>query len=185
MAKIYISAGHSPKQPGASGNGYKEELLTIELRDLIVAELKLLGVNPIIDSNENALTHSIAFFKNLVGSESIVLDIHFNASAIPTAKGTETLIPKDYNLFEYELATDLSHVMSYVLGTPKRGTNGVKTELESHHGSLGWMRLKGNNVLLEVCFISNPIEMNEYEAKKEVLAKGLASVLFSHSKKKQ
>ena len=42
MRKIFISAGHSNKQGtdrGASGNGFIEGELTVELRDLIVSEL--------------------------------------------------------------------------------------------------------------------------------------------------
>jgi N-acetylmuramoyl-L-alanine amidase len=185
MAKIYLSAGHSVKQPGASGNGYKEHELAIELRQLIATELELLGNKPILDSNDNALSHSIAFFKNLVGANSIVVDIHWNASASITATGTETLIPKEYNIFEYELACELSRIISFVLNIPKRGTDGVKTEADSHHGRLGWMRLNGNNILLEVCFISNESDMKSYQKNKGVLAKAIATILNDYSKKAQ
>ena len=182
MRKIFISAGHSISKGGARGNGYKEELLAIELRDLIVKELKLLGVSPTIDSNDNALVHTMAFFKNLVSSNSILVDIHWNA-ATPQATGTETLIPKTYTTFEYTLATELSKVVGDTLGLKLRGYNGVKTEAESHHGSLGWMRLTGENILLEICFITNASDMEKYQKNKLSLAKQLALTLKKHSEK--
>jgi N-acetylmuramoyl-L-alanine amidase len=58
---------------------------------------------------------------------------------------------------------------------------GVKLEKESARGSLGWMRLTGENVLLEVCFISNKEEMENYQNKKHYLAKVIAYTLFKHS----
>lgn len=183
MRKIAISAGHSPKEPGAAGNGYKEELLAIELRDLIVAELKALGVSPIVDSNENALKASIAFFKNLLAIDSLVIDLHWNASLSTQANGTEVLVPGEYNAFEYDLACAVSGTITNILNTKPRGINGVKTELESHHGRLGWMRLNGNNILIEVCFISNPLDMEKYQKNKLSLAKQLALTFKKYSEK--
>lgn len=181
MRKIFISAGHSPKKPGAAGNGYREELLAIELRDLIVKELTNIGVTATIDSNQNALAESIIFFKKLLAIDSIALDIHWNAAANPAATGTETLVPGTYSSFEYSLAAQLSEDVSTTLGIRKRGANGVKTELESHHGRLGWMRLTGENILMEVCFITNPQDMKQYQANKLALAKKIALTLKSYT----
>ena len=41
MKKLIITAGHSLKQEGASANGEKEELLTIEMKNLIVDQLSI------------------------------------------------------------------------------------------------------------------------------------------------
>lgn len=184
MRKIFISAGHSNKpgrDRGAVSGSNIEGVLTAELRSLIVRELMEMGVYPKVDSDNSVLSETINFFKNLVTSGSIVLDIHFN-SGPAKATGTETLIPGTNTDFERRLAGDLSKCVSDVLGIPLRGTHkgirGVKTELESHHGRLGWMRLNGENVLMEICFLSNPNEMNKYHSKKFELAKKIAEVLF-------
>lgn len=183
MRKIFISAGHSLSKPGASGNGYKEELLAIELRDLIIKELKDIGVSATIDDNNNALVESINFFSKLINPNSIALDIHWNASANALATGVETLVPSTYTKFEYDFAAALSDIVSKTLGIKKRGTNGVKTEAESHHGKLGWMRMNCENILLETCFISNKSDMDSYQKSKITLAKSIAKLLKEYSNK--
>lgn len=189
MRKIFISAGHSNKpgrDRGASGNGFIEGELTVELRDLIVKELKKLGINPIVDKDDSILSQTINFFRNLTTKTCIVLDIHWNA-ATPKATGTETLIPLENTKFERELAAKLSEVVANRLKIPLRGRHGgfqgVKTEAQSHHGRLGWMRLTGENILMEICFITNKNDMEAYQREKLVLAKDIADVLFEFSKK--
>jgi N-acetylmuramoyl-L-alanine amidase len=183
MRKIFISAGHSNKSGqdrGASGNGFIEGELAVELRNLIASELKKLGINPIMDKDNSILSESLTFFKNLTTNTCIVLDIHWNAAA--TATGTETLIPAQNTEFERSLAGRLSQSVSNRLGIPMRGRHagvqGVKSEADSHHGRLGWMRLTGENVLMEVCFISNPNDMKSYQANKLKLAEDIAKVLY-------
>lgn len=183
MRKIFIGAGHSNKvgkDRGAVGNGYIEGELAIELRDLIVSELKKMGITPIIDENQNILSETITKFKNITSSNSIVLDIHWNA-ATPKATGTEVLIPKEFTTFEKTLAEKIALTISETLGIVKRGNNGVRTEAESHHGRLGWMRLNGENILLEVCFISNESDMIKYQKNKKILALNIAKILYEYS----
>lgn len=184
MRKIFISAGHSNKpgrDRGASGNGFIEGNLTVELRNLIVSELKKLGVNAIVDKDDSILSETVNFFRNLTTNTCIVLDIHWNAGPA-TATGTETLIPSENTEFERRLAARLSQAVWNRLSIPMRGRHagiqGVKTEAESHHGRLGWMRLTGENVLMEVCFISNPNDMLSYQNNKVKLAEDIAKVLF-------
>jgi N-acetylmuramoyl-L-alanine amidase len=190
MRKIYISAGHSNvpgKDRGAMGNGYIEGELTVEFRNLIVTELKKLGITATIDQNDSILAQSINFFKNLTSNNDIVLDIHWNAAS-PQATGTETLIPADPTKFETKLAHSISSCISETLKIPMRGNydgyKGVKTEANSHHGRLGWMRLSGENILMEVCFISNKNDMDSYQKEKENLAKKLAKILFDYANEK-
>jgi N-acetylmuramoyl-L-alanine amidase len=184
MRKIFISAGHSNKpgrDRGASGNGFIEGNLAAELRSLIVVELQEQGINPIVDNDDSILSETINLFKNKTSPNSIVVDIHFNAGP-PTATGTETLIPSDNTLFERQLAEKISDIIHKRLGIRKRGNYnghlGVKTEAESHHGRLGWMRLTGENILLEVCFITNKNDIESYNRNKIELAKDIANVLI-------
>jgi len=183
MRKIFISSGHSNKpgrDMGASSGPNIEGVLSVEFRKMLVQELNKLGISPIVDSDNTILSESINFFKNITSPDSIVLDIHFN-SGPPTATGTETLIPGENTEVERRIANELSKCVSETLSIPMRGTlnglKGVKTELDSHHGRLGWMRLRGENVLMEICFISNPYEMEKYHLKKLDLAKSVALCL--------
>ena len=177
MRTIFLSAGHGGNDVGAVGNGYNEADLTIELRDLVLKCLKQLGAKVVIDDNKNALAQTITFFKNKVAKDSILLDIHWN-SFNETSTGTEVLVPATPTKFETDLATDLSKVIANTLNIKNRG---VKTELQSARKSLGWMRLTGENVLIETCFISNKNDMDSYQKNKEELAKKIAIVLFEYA----
>lgn len=182
MRNIYISAGHSnvlSRDRGATGNGFIEGELAVEQRDLIKKELIKLGVTPIVDGDNTILSQSINFFKNLTSSDSIVLDLHYNA-ATPQATGVEVLIPSKNTQFEKELAKEITDKISDVLGIKNRG---VKTEAQSHHGRLGWMRLTGENILVETCFISNKNDMQRYQENKCVLAKEIALILYKRAQK--
>lgn len=74
--KIIISAGHGGTDPGASGNGYIERDLAIELRDLIIVELKALGINALTDDNRNALSQTLAWLRGKFSDKDILVDIH-------------------------------------------------------------------------------------------------------------
>lgn len=182
MRKIFLSAGHTRKgsDSGAVAHGYKEGDLAAALRDKVVAELKLLGVTPIVDDDKNALVQTINAFKAAVNPTAILVDIHFNAGG-EVATGTETFVPDTPTSFELELAGEISESIGEILGIKLRGLaygfTGVKTEAQSARGKLGWMRLTGENVLLEVCFMSNKKELETYLFNENKLAKRIALIL--------
>lgn len=180
---IFISAGHSnapTRDRGAVSGNFIEGVLTAELRSFIVPILRNMGAKVVVDDDSSVLTQTINYFRNKTTKNCIVVDFHFNA-ATPNATGTETLVPKTPSAFEQQLAFDLSTACGNVLSIPLRGSfngfRGVKTEVESHHGKLGWMRLSGETVLVEMCFITNPSNMRSYETNKYRLAHEIAKVL--------
>jgi N-acetylmuramoyl-L-alanine amidase len=180
MRNIFLSAGHSDKvgrDRGASGNGYVEGVLTVEFRDLLEKELKVLGVKVFKDSNDTILAQTIAFFKNLTISNSIVVDTHWNAGT-PQATGTEVLVSTISTIFERSLAKEVVEEIAETLGVKNRG---VKTEAQSQHKRLGFLHITGENILIEMCFISNANDMKKYQLSKNVLAKNLAKILFNYS----
>lgn len=182
MRTIFISAGHSNvvgKDRGAFGNGYIEGVLTVELRDLIVKELKSLGGKVVVDSNDSILAQTMALFKNKTTKDCILLDIHWNA-ATPQATGTEVIIPTTPTNFEKELALKLSDIISKTLKIRNRG---ILTEDRTPRKSLGWMRLIGENILIETCFISNKKDMDNYQQNKIILSKLIAKNLFEFANK--
>jgi len=189
MRKIILSAGHSnnPKRDmGAAGNGYIEGELAVELRWLIFKELEVLGICPELDKNDSILSDSINYFKNIITDKSIVVDLHWNAAS-PTATGTEVFVPKEPSDFEVELAHKIAQCISDTLGIPLRGKTkgylGVKTENLSARGSLGWMKLNAENILPEICFITNKSDMEKYQLNKKKLAFKLANILYTYANK--
>lgn len=172
MSKVFLSAGHTNVpglDRGASGNGYYEGDLAAELRNLIYDNMKS---KPVIDSNANALAGSLKFFKQLVNINSVNIDLHFNAATDRTANGCEVLIKDKSNGYRIGIATDLSNILATHGGFKNRG---VKTEVDSARGKLGWFNLTGHNFIVEICFISNPVEMSKYLNNKHAIAMALAN----------
>ena len=174
---IFISAGHFKKDPGAVANGYKEAELTIEFRDLIIAELEKLGAKFISDRDDENLGEYLGRIKT--GNGSVVCEIHFNAAA-PSATGVEVIIPNRYTTEEFDCAAELALAIQSSTGLVLRGRKGVKSESETHRGSLALMRKEGITVLPEMCFISNINDLNKYFSKKNEIAAKFAEILTKY-----
>lgn len=171
--KIIISAGHGGNDPGAVANGYTERDLTIEFRELLVKELLLLGVKPLIDDNKNALKQTLAWLVGKYSSKDILLDIHWNAAS-SKARGTEVIVPDNASIFENNFAKNILNVF-VSNGFINRG---VKPESQTARKRLGWMRPPAENILIEVAFITNLLDMNLYQNLKYKLAKELSFVIY-------
>jgi len=177
---IFISAGHNSKStivsqdPGAIGNGYKEGDLTIEFRDLVAAELKLLGAKFIKDSDEENLQQYVNRIQT--GSGSVVIEYHFDA-ATPQATGTTSLVEVDADRLDKAFATELAATTASLLGITNRG---VKSEADTRHKRLALMKEDGIICLHELGFITNTNDIAKYQAKKKELAKLHAKLLVKY-----
>lgn len=178
---IFISAGHNNKglriDPGAVGNGFKEADLTVEIRNLVIAELKRLNTPYVSDNDDERLGTYLERIKT--GSGSVVLEFHFDASNNASATGATALIEAEADRLDRAFAQELANATASVLGIRNRG---VKTEAESHRGRLALMREEGIICLLEVCFISNAQDVSLYKANKEKLAIQIAQILIKYEK---
>lgn len=177
--KLFISAGHGGSDPGASFGGYIERDLTIELRQLVVNELQKLGIQAVTDPNTNALAQTLAWLRGKFGSKDILLDIHWNASHNTDARGSEIIVPEKASQFELNLSNALLKVFTDI-GFRNRG---VKPESETFRKRLGWMRPNAENVLIEVCFLTNNTDMMLYVNSKNIISKRLAFVLREYINK--
>ena len=171
--KIIISAGHGGNDPGAVANGYTERDLAIEFRELLVKELLLLGVKPLIDDNKNALKQTLAWLTGKYSSKDILFDIHWNAAS-SKARGTEVIVPDNASIFENNFAKNILNVF-ISNGFVNRG---VKPESQTARKRLGWMRPPAENILIEMGFITNLLDINLYQNLKYKLAKELAFVIY-------
>ena len=171
--KIIISAGHGGNDPGAVANGYTERDLAIEFRELLVKELLLLGVKPLIDDNKNALKETLAWLVGKYSSKDILLDIHWNAAS-SKARGTEVIVPDNASIFENNFAKNILNVF-VSNGFVNRG---VKPESQTARKRLGWMRPPAENILIEMGFITNLLDINLYQNLKYKLAKESAFVIY-------
>jgi len=176
---IFLSAGHGGADPGAVANGYIERDLAIELRLLIVNELKnTYKVEPKVDANSNKLIQTLAWLKGKFLGKDILVDIHWNAGG---GTGIEVIVPEVSSNFERTLAQTLADRISSITGWKRRG-GGVKKESDTARKRLGWMRSNAETVLIEVCFIDNKLDMAVYESNKITISKTIAQILYNFSK---
>lgn len=182
---LYLSAGHYPEavkggkaDPGAIGNGLHEADLTSELRNLVLGELMLIAPNlKVLTDKDNQQTGEwVSYLTKNVKQGDVICDIHFNSTNNSTTGGSEIIIPKLHDAKEKELARLLNNAVLSVLKTKDRG---VKTESQTARGKIGILFQPGiaTNVLIEVCFISNKGEIENYQKNKISVAKAIAKVL--------
>jgi len=96
MSKVFINAGHSLLDPGAFYNPYRENELSIELKDKVVALFKEAGVEigGVVPDNLY-LKQSIAWVNERVDMNDIAFSIHFNAHKFRNISGTEDYYSND------------------------------------------------------------------------------------------
>ena len=178
---IFISAGHNPKgikpDPGAVANGYKEADLAIDFRNLVCQCLTARGVKFITDKDDERLGEYLKRIQT--GNGSVVVEYHFDAAASKDATGTTGLVGVDADRLDKGFATELTNATAECFGIKNRG---VKSEAESHRGSLGLMREQGIVALIELGFISNVNDMKAYNFYKIKLAKIHAEIIERYEK---
>lgn len=179
MRKLFLIAGHGGKDPGALGNGYVERDLAIELRRLIDLELRRIGVVATLDPDSNFLGQSLRWLRGKFGEKDVLLDIHWNASPSSAATGSEVIVPNVSSDYEKAFANALLKPLTDI-GFRNRG---VKPESDTARGRLALMNKNAENLLLEVCFITNPRDMLLYQNSKNIIAKRLAYVIKEYLKK--
>lgn len=175
MRKIYLIAGHNltPSGTGTGAVGIIDEAKeSIILRDFIASELVRQGITPERDFDTGSLNTVISWLLSKVCKKDIMIDIHFNASASPSASGSEIILPNKYTAEERVIAETLLSTITNTLGTKSRG---IKTEKDTAVGSIGILNKPDClNVLLEVCFVSNNEDVITYRKNCKHLAINIA-----------
>lgn len=170
--KFVICAGHSNKDPGAVTTYTESELVT-ELRNIVAKKLRDRGHEVVTDGTGNInddLKTAIALVNT--HKADLAVDLHFNASSNSAAKGVECIALVKHR----GVAQRISKNIAGVLKTTVRGDNGWKTQEESARGKLGFVNAGG--VIVEVCFLSNPVEMDNYISTKWLVAEAIVKGLL-------
>jgi len=171
---IFLSAGHNLKDPGAVAGGTTEAAEMMELRDRVIFHI---GERAKVIRDLDSETLGQYLTRIQTGSGSVVLELHMDAAGTATATGATAVIGDDADGLDKRFAEDLARLCSGTLGIRNRG---VITESKTHRGRLGLMRETGIVALLEVCFISNPSDLQAYRDNREVLAAKLADILVQY-----
>lgn len=162
--KYAIVAGHSSKIPGAFGCGYAEHEVARQMTAKVLEYMKLVGAE-VVDCTDNVGKDKTAVWSNAVkntnnaiGSNGLAISIHLNAAG-GTATGTEVL---HYN--SAALAAKVSAAIAKVLGVRDRGPKDGK--------QIGYINsTKSEAILIELCFIDNPADMEKLMRNFDAVAK--------------
>jgi N-acetylmuramoyl-L-alanine amidase len=168
-----LSAGHStvaPRDSGATGNGYIESYLALELRDLVSDLLREKG-RAVVEDGSDGESLPLKKAINLARNADVAVEFHWNAASASTATGVEVLCKPKHKALAQKLAKAIGDATGLVL----RGDKGWKADNSGQHHRLGFC--EANGLIVEVAFISNPLDMKAYQSNKMQVAENLAEAL--------
>lgn len=167
MRSIFISAGHSNTDPGASGNGKHEADIVVEFRNIVGFYLARSRAVYALDG-DGEQNMPLADAAKRAKQYSIAVEFHCNAGP-PAATGVETLSgPGDT-----ALGAKLCAAIASRLGIRNRG---AKPEASGQHSRLAFVQAGG--IIVELFFITNADDLARYEAQKWALGREVADVLL-------
>lgn len=174
MTTVTITAGHGGSDPGAVNGNVTEAEVATDMRNMIKLYLERKGLTVRTDgkgSDNQSLTNAI----KLISGSKVAIELHCNAFSKPSAGGVEALA----QLKDKAICQKLCKAVSRVMGIPIRGSEGgFKSEGSGQHSRLGYVRNGG--IILELFFISNPVELQTYQSRKWLVARELAEVIAAH-----
>lgn len=175
LKSILLSAGHSYKDPGATGTWQGKTIteadIVLDLRNKIAGVVKQRGYEIITDGDgEQNLPLSEAI--KLAQGTNVAVELHCNAFHLSTATGVEVLAGGNHK----GLSNQISEVISTTLGIANRG---VKPEASGQHSRLGFIS-KGGGIIVELMFITNPNDLTQYFENEDALADKLATTLIDY-----
>ncbi|MCL1846952.1 MAG: N-acetylmuramoyl-L-alanine amidase [Coriobacteriia bacterium] len=163
MTKLFIIPGHGAGDPGAVGNGYLEA----ERVRALATRMKALGGADVTlaDFNTNYYTAGQGAF-NAIPKGYEVIELHLD-SAAATARGGHVIIYANYASDAYDdaLAAWLgSYFPGRSIKISKR--NDLANPARASAAGLSYR-------LVEVCFISNALDITKFNTNTDEVAKGL------------
>jgi N-acetylmuramoyl-L-alanine amidase len=195
---IYLLAGHhieGGKGTGARTNVCDEAVFAAELRNAIALALRARNVPVWEDRDEVSQSAQILELSKKVNCQDIVLDIHFNASTSPNAGGVEVFVPDNPKPIALDFAHALVKKTARIMGSCLRRSKhrelplGVKCHTETQHGDKGLFLMRTLQdkcdvvCLLEVAFLTNPVEMKRYMEVRFDLAENYAILIKLYHEK--
>lgn len=180
--KVYIDQGHNPVNPnaGSEGNGFREQDIVYRIGLLTAEALRGYGFDvrlsrPTADTQlGTSNTSSLAARVNDANSwgADYFISLHTNASDYPTASGSEAFVFRRNSEAEV-LAEELLIQLHYATGLQDRG-------VIARPGLYVLRRTRMPSVLVELGFITDPIDAELMAYSPELFAAGLVNGLLAY-----
>lgn len=174
---ITIASGHAGNA-GATGCGYREEVLAKELVGIICSKFKELG----FDIRDVSPTGSYGVSEQLVAeytnankvtNAQLHICVHFNASN-GQGHGTETWIYAEGNTAN-AYATQVNNAIAKTINLTNRGVKASGNSLCIPR------RVNAPTILIEIAFIDNQGDMDKYIPNKDKVASTIVEALTGQS----
>ncbi|WOD41883.1 N-acetylmuramoyl-L-alanine amidase [Nodosilinea sp. E11] len=185
MAQIFISAGHGGFEngvvdPGATLPSTTEAAEMIQIRDLVVAELRSRNLSVLSVPDDLSAAQTLAWINARCRPEDVALEIHAGAFSDPSVRGSTVFYIAKNDVRRTHAELVVLALLRRVTQLPSRG---VKPDTESPTGMLAFCRNLGcPSLLMEVGFLSNPQDLAIIQRQRRDVALGIADGLASWSR---
>lgn len=163
---LFISAGHSHADPGATGHGVTEADIVLEFRDLLADYLRSRVV--FAKDGQRGQNLPLSTAAKLAGKHDIAVEFHCNAFN-GRATGVETLSGDEHKPLGDALCAAISRCLSIT-------NRGAKGEASGQHSRLAFIRT-GGGIIVELFFIDNKQDQAKYIANRARLVEAVGDVL--------
>lgn len=164
---LFISAGHSMSDPGASGNGLTEADIVLDFHDRLAQFL----LERLAFSRDGARGENLPLRQacEMARDHDVAVEFHCNAFHLPTATGVETLGDNSTRALGERPCTAVSET----LGISNRGAKG---EGSGQHSRLAFVSAGG--LIVELLFITNPDDLAAYRQRRDDVVTAVGLVLI-------
>lgn len=185
MGRIFLSAGHGGQEddmtdPGAVVAGTTEAQEMIQLRNLIVPEMRSRGFEVFSVPDDLGLRQTIDWINARARSGDIALEIHADAFSNAAVRGSSVFYIAN-NSQRKQNAEAL--LLSLLKRVPQLVNRGVKPDTATGVGSLAFCRqVVPPSLLLEIGFLTNADDRVLIQTRRRDIALGIADGLVSWSR---
>lgn len=185
MGRIFVSAGHDIRDPGAVVRGTTEAKEMMLTRDKLVSLLQSRGEEVLSVPDSLDLRGTIRWINERAIRGDIALDLHGNA-ANGSVRGTECFFIDGNNERKKQAEQFLDDLLEavpelHISGKPR--SRGAKSDTLSQHRRLAFCRdISVSSLLIELCFLDNPSDLALLQNHRERFVLGLANGLVNWSK---
>lgn len=177
MKNFILIAGHEGDNFGNVTKFGVEKNETKRLIDELIISLYQKGLSIYNKNDVFSFKKVISWINSIKNKPTTTIEFHFNYNNNKTISGTEILIPINYNIDELELAKKLSKIIAITIPT-KLIENSLCPGIKKSEFS----QITKNHLIIEVCHISNELDMFKYRNNFNQLVENLSNYLLKISK---